>query len=214
MAFVNNFLKNLTMPLGDLAKWLEEEHQVPVVDTIEKWNELTGMNVTIGDDEAFDCEDVVDQTIDLNKKELDANVCQHVFRTGNRKGQQCTIKPKGGSDRCSAHRKKDEKEDKPKKEKKEKKEKKGRKQAAKNLPSKEFLDSEDESDLKKEVPPKPVKSKKKKAPKNDSDADEPERQDSHAISDSDAEKEEEEEKKVHRTRKRTVKMPQPASDEE
>lgn len=210
MAFVNNFLKNLTMPLGDLAKWLEEEHQVPVVDTIEKWNELTGMNVTIGDDEAFDCEDVVDQTIDLNKKELDANVCQHVFRTGNRKGQQCTIKPKGGSDRCSAHRKKDEKEDKPKKEKKPKK---GRKQAVKNLPSKEFLDSEDESDLKKEVPPKPVKSKKK-APKNDSDADESERQDSHAISDSDAEKEEEEEKKVHRTRKRTVKMPQPASDEE
>ena len=195
MAFVNNFLKNLTMPLGDLAKWLEEEHQVPVVDTIEKWNELTGMNVTIGDDEAFDCEDVVDQTIDLNKKELDANVCQHVFRTGNRKGQQCTIKPKGGSDRCSAHRKK------------------GRKQAVKNLPSKEFLDSEDESDLKKEVPPKPVKSKKK-APKNDSDADEPERQDSHAIYDSETEKEEEEEKKVHRTRKRTVKMPQPASDEE
>jgi hypothetical protein len=107
MAFVNDFLKSLAMPIGDLAKWLEEEHQVPVKTTIEKWNELTGMNITT----SGDVDDVVDQTINIDKKKnspsgLDPKTCQHVFIAGKRKNQQCTTKPKGGNDRCSSHKNK------------------------------------------------------------------------------------------------------------
>lgn len=108
MAFVNDFLKSLAMPIGDLAKWLEEEHRVPVSDTIEKWNELTGMQVVVND--TTTCEEVEEQTVNIGKKTVPKNntlvstTCQHVFIAGNRKGQQCTTKPKGGNDRCSAHK--------------------------------------------------------------------------------------------------------------
>jgi hypothetical protein len=108
MAFVNDFLKSLAMPIGDLAKWLEEEHRVPVSDTIEKWNELTGMQVVVND--TTTCEEVEEQTVNICKKTVPKNntlvstTCQHVFIAGNRKGQQCTTKPKGGNDRCSAHK--------------------------------------------------------------------------------------------------------------
>jgi hypothetical protein len=108
MAFVNDFLKSLAMPIGDLAKWLEEEHQVSVSDTIEKWNELTGMQVVVSDNSTT-CEEVEEQTVNINKKNVVKNnalisTCQHVFIAGHRKGQQCTTKPKGGNDRCSAHK--------------------------------------------------------------------------------------------------------------
>jgi hypothetical protein len=106
MAFVNDFLKSLAIPIGDLAKWLEEEHQIPVVDTITKWNELTGMLVVVDNDSVI-CEKVEDQTINIGKKkkvQKNLNTCQHVFIAGNRKGQQCSIKPKGGASYCSAHK--------------------------------------------------------------------------------------------------------------
>lgn len=109
MAFVNDFLKSLAMPIGDLAKWLEEEHRVPVSDTIEKWNELTGMQVVVNNNTTT-CEEVEEQTVNIGKKNVPKNnaliptTCQHVFIAGNRKGQQCTTKPKGGNDRCSAHK--------------------------------------------------------------------------------------------------------------
>jgi hypothetical protein len=116
MTFVNNFMKTLSIPIGALAQWLETEHQVPVSSTIEKWNELTGMKVTI-DENSTGCEEVVDQTIVIGSKKpvtadtttlngtmLDPLLCQHVFIAGQRKGQQCCTKPKGGKDRCSAHK--------------------------------------------------------------------------------------------------------------
>ncbi|CCV01874.1 hypothetical protein IIV22A_030L [Invertebrate iridescent virus 22] len=114
MALINDFLKSLAMPVSDLAKWLEEEHQVAVAETIEKWNQLTGMLITI-DEDSVNCASVEDQTININKKvtpktngvvgKLDPKLCQHIFIAGGRKGQQCTTKPKGGkSDRCSAHK--------------------------------------------------------------------------------------------------------------
>ena len=108
MAFVNDFLKSLAMSIGDLAKWLEEEHRVPVSDTIEKWNELTGMQVVVNNNTTT-CEEVEEQTVNIGKKHVPKNnaliptTCQHVFIAGNRKGQQCTTKPKGGN-RCSAHK--------------------------------------------------------------------------------------------------------------
>jgi hypothetical protein len=106
--FINNFFQSLAIPIGDLAKWLEKEHQVPISDTIEKWNELSGMQVII-DDNTTTCEEVNHTTTikiktnDSKNNGLISTTCQHVFVSGNRKGQQCTTKPKGG-DRCSAHK--------------------------------------------------------------------------------------------------------------
>lgn len=110
MSLLNDFLKSLCMPVGDLAKWLYEEHQVPVNDTIAKWNSLTGMKITIEED-VVNCEEVADQTIAIKNKnqnvnniQLDPKLCQHIFIAGKRRNQQCTTKPKGGNDRCSAHK--------------------------------------------------------------------------------------------------------------
>jgi len=110
MSLLNDFLKSLTMPVGDLAKWLYEEHQVPVNDTIAKWNSLTGMKITIEED-VVNCEEVADQTIAIKNKnqnvnniQLNPKLCQHIFIVGKRRNQQCTTKPKGGNDRCSAHK--------------------------------------------------------------------------------------------------------------
>jgi hypothetical protein len=148
MAFINDFLKSLAMPIGDLAKWLEEEHQVPVKTTIEKWNELTGMNITT----SGDVDDVVDQTINIDKNNspsgLDPKTCQHVFIAGKRKNQQCTTKPKGGNDRCSSHKNKVKKgESDPETPKK--------KQVKKVVKSKETVqtdsESEDDAPVKKSV---------------------------------------------------------------
>ena len=101
-------MKSLAMPIGDLANWLEEEFNVPSKDTIAKWNELTGMGITLDGN----CEEV-NQTINIFKKNnlptpLNENFCQHVFVAGNRKGQQCSTKPKGNKNRCSAHKLKDQ----------------------------------------------------------------------------------------------------------
>jgi len=164
MAFVNDFLKSLAMPIGDLAKWLEEEHQVPVDSTIAKWNELTGMEVVV-DGDSVTCEDVEDQTININKKKgastaaLNSTTCQHVFIAGNRKGQQCTTKPKGGNDRCSAHKIKAKKNNSSDSDTK-KATKKSPKKVVKNLKSKEIVDTESESDGE----PEPVTKPKKKIP--------------------------------------------------
>jgi hypothetical protein len=114
MTFVNNFLKTLAIPIGDLANWLEAEHHIPASATIDKWNELTGMKVTI-DENSTSCEELDNQIVNVNKKPsrlattcngnlLDPQLCQHVFIAGHRKGQQCSTKPKGGKDRCSAHK--------------------------------------------------------------------------------------------------------------
>ena len=121
MAFVNNFMKTLTMPIGELAKWLEENHNVPMNLTIEKWNDITGMNVSV-DESGFNCSDVIDQTIVIGKGEkatkkkqkrvvppppstLDPSLCQHIFMAGQRRNTQCNIKPKNGNTKCSSHNK-------------------------------------------------------------------------------------------------------------
>ena len=165
MTFVNDFLKSVAMPIGQLAKWLEQEHQVPVESTIEKWNELTGMKVTMNED-SVDCEEVEEQTINIKKKksntpacrvgDLDSTLCQHVFIAGNRKGQQCATKPKGGNDRCSAHKIK------VKVDKSNSDTETSRKRPVKNVKkSKEEVKTDSESDTPKKNAPKKNAPKKK-----------------------------------------------------
>jgi hypothetical protein len=112
MAFVNDFLKSLAIPVCDLADWLEKDHNIPIIETIKKWNEITGMKVTTDKN----CKEVVDQTVSVvrsNQKSASSNLnqCQHVFLVGNRKGQQCSTKPKGGNNKCCAHKTKPKKTD-------------------------------------------------------------------------------------------------------
>jgi hypothetical protein len=78
------------VPAKDLAKWFEEEHQVPVNTTIKKWNELTGMNIPL--------KAVVEKKVEKHPNTR----CIHVFK---RNGQQCTTKPRGESKLCGLHNK-------------------------------------------------------------------------------------------------------------
>jgi hypothetical protein len=67
------------------------------------------------------CEEVADQNVTIslasasNQKvsgpPIVSGLCQHIFLVGNRKGQQCTTKPKGGNNKCCAHKTKVKKTD-------------------------------------------------------------------------------------------------------
>jgi outer membrane biosynthesis protein TonB len=105
MAFVNTFMKNLSLSIGDLAKWLEEQHQVPTAEIINKWNDLTGMNIVL-DENDVDVEDVGHVAVSVNRSKSNKKnlTCKHVFINGKRRGQQCVIKPKGGAEFCSSHK--------------------------------------------------------------------------------------------------------------
>lgn len=108
-------MKTIANPIGELAIWLEETYQVNACETIEKWHELTGMKITVEEGEVS--HDEV-QSLDVNlannpksnkkiPKIKNKDVCWHVFSSGQRAGEQCTTKPKGGAQYCSAHRPKD-----------------------------------------------------------------------------------------------------------
>ncbi|ADO00503.1 hypothetical protein WIV_gp159 [Wiseana iridescent virus] len=223
MALINNFLKSLAMPVGDLAKWLEEEHQIPVVETISKWNELTGMQISIDEEGSADCEEVEDQTININNKKvgkptlatgkLNPILCQHVFVAGGRKGQQCGTKPKGGkADRCSAHKIKVKKSDsdsdasKPKKQVK-KQVKKAPKKQVKTDSENEAKSSDEESEVE-TVKPK----QQKKIPKSDSENEDSDKD--HSLSGSDSEIEDEKPTPKKPAPKKKIQKKVPPSDVE
>jgi hypothetical protein len=84
MTFVHNFLKNIALPIGDLARWLEIEHKIPLSTTMEKWNELTGMKITTdnssscaekgGENFKSDSSEVVENMKNLTKTEVKERV--------------------------------------------------------------------------------------------------------------------------------------------
>lgn len=105
-------MKTIAQPINELAIWLEETYQVEADQTIAKWHELTGMNITVKEGkvshnkvESLD----VDLTKNVKSKKIPKtkDVCQHIFLSGQKVGEQCTTKPKGGASYCSAHRPKD-----------------------------------------------------------------------------------------------------------
>ena len=110
MALIMDIMKTIATPIGELARWLEETYQVDVNETTAKWRELTGMNITVIDDEVSQ-DEVQSVTVDSTKKSKKIpktkDVCQHIFLSGQKIGDQCTTKPKGGALYCSAHRPKD-----------------------------------------------------------------------------------------------------------
>lgn len=105
-------MKTIADPVSQLALWLEETYQVDIAETIAKWHELTGMNITVKEGEvSYDKVQSldVDSTKSPKSKKIPRtkDVCQHIFLSGNKAGEQCTTKPKGGATHCSAHRSKD-----------------------------------------------------------------------------------------------------------
>jgi hypothetical protein len=172
MAFVNDFLKSLAIPVCDLANWLEKEHNIPTVETIKKWNEITGMKVTTDKN----CQEIVDQIVAVrpNQKsasssaELNPNQCQHVFLVGNRKGQQCSTKPKGGNSKCCAHKNKPKKTD---ANRSDSDVRDNDKKFKKKTLSKSEVDDDSESDTtEKQPPPKQHRKMNKKIPLSSDDS--------------------------------------------
>lgn len=106
-------MKTIAQPIGELAVWLEETYQVEASETIAKWHELTGMKITIKESGEVSHDEVqslnVDSTKNVKSKKIPKtkDVCQHIFLSGQKVGEQCTTKPKGGASYCSAHRPKD-----------------------------------------------------------------------------------------------------------
>jgi hypothetical protein len=145
-----------------LAVWFEETYQVEASETIAKWHELTGMNITVKEGEVSHDEVQsldVDSTKNGKSKKIPKtkDVCQHIFLSGQKVGEQCTTKPKGGASYCSAHRPKDS----------VKSAKSAKTPKKKDVKKVEKIDSEFGSDSEQEAAPVKVvkKSKKEKVEK-------------------------------------------------
>lgn len=113
MTLIMEIMKTIAQPIGELAIWIEETYQVDVNEIIDKWSQLTGMNITIQEGEiSYDKVQSLTVTSTSSTKSnkkipKTKDVCQHIFLSGQKVGEQCTTKPKGGAVYCSAHRPKD-----------------------------------------------------------------------------------------------------------
>lgn len=110
MALITEIMQTIAQPISELAMWLDETYQIDIDLTISKWFELTGMNITVKNGE-ISHEEIQSITVGstksprLNKKiPKTKDVCQHIFLSGQKTGEQCTTKPKNGATYCSAHR--------------------------------------------------------------------------------------------------------------
>lgn len=103
MALVNDIVKVLALPIGSLASWLETTYNIPMSETLEKWNELTGMELSTANG-VVSCSEVTAKPVVL--RQGDSSSCTHMFTVGSRKGTRCPTRPKNGATVCSAHKKK------------------------------------------------------------------------------------------------------------
>jgi len=106
--------KIIAQSASELFVWLEETYNININETTAKWSELTGMNITIRDGSELESKVKVTKKREpkakkipkiKDTKDLDVNLCQHMFQIGAKAGEQCSKKPKNGSF-CSAHTKK------------------------------------------------------------------------------------------------------------
>jgi len=190
MALIMEVMKTIAHPVGELLVWLEDTYEVSTNETIAKWHELTGMKITITETGDVSHNEVQSLDVDSTKSPKSnkkipktKDVCQHIFLSGQKVGEQCTTKPKGGAVYCSAH--------KPKNSVKSAKGAKAPKK--KEVKKEEKIDSEFGSDTEPEEKPvkaskEPKKStKKEKVPKKPEPIVEPERNEDEWTEDSDCE---------------------------
>jgi hypothetical protein len=127
MTLVNQIAYSMAVPIGLLAAWLQDTHGVDPSVLLEKWEDLTGMEVTIDEEsrsgECLSISSPEKVVVSLSKSPPSGDEapktyhdafghCKHVFLVGSRKGERCCTKPKSG-DWCSAHKKRPLKEAKP-----------------------------------------------------------------------------------------------------
>ena len=159
MTLILNIMTTIATPIGELALWLEETYQVSINETIGKWEELTGMKITVSEG-GISHEEAESTTVEtarnLKNKKIPKtkDTCQHTFLSGQKVGEQCTTKPKNGAVFCSAHKPKDSIKSTSSAKKSSKK---------KEIKQIDKIDAEFESDSDKEEVVKAPKGKKKKA---------------------------------------------------
>lgn len=113
MALIMEVMQTIANPVGKLALWLEETYQVDMTETIAKWHELTGMNITVS---ATDVITDVVQSLDIPHSTTttpkkakrsavrDKETCMYIYQRTDKAGERCATVPKGESLYCSAHR--------------------------------------------------------------------------------------------------------------
>lgn len=110
MSLIMDIMETIATPVSQLAAWLEETYNIEVDETISKWQELTGMNIAVKNGEVS--HDKV-KSLNVNSTKITKkipktkDVCQHIFLSGKKAGEQCSTKPKNGATFCSAHKPKD-----------------------------------------------------------------------------------------------------------
>lgn len=168
MALIMEIMQTIAQPISELAVWLEDNFQVEINDTMEKWHELTGMNITVKDGEVDHDRpssiDVVSSSKSSKTKiPKTKDVCKHVFLSGKRAGEQCSTKPKDGAEFCSAHKSKN-KSSVTSEAKKEKKEKKDKKKVEKVQQIDSDFETDEETPLSEEKKVESSTKKKEKKP--------------------------------------------------
>lgn len=98
----------IARPLGRLVCWLEKNYNVDRSEIYTKWKDLSGIDIVTEEEEDEDDRQSISNSttpVKLNKKiPKTKKVCQHIFLSGQKAGEQCSTKPKGGASFCSAHR--------------------------------------------------------------------------------------------------------------
>jgi hypothetical protein len=120
MTLVNQIAHSMAVPIGLLAAWLQDSYDIDPAVFLEKWEDLTGMEVTIDEESrSGKCLSIASPekvVVSLSKSPPSGGEapktyhdafghCKHVFLVGSRKGERCCTKPKSG-DWCSTRRKK------------------------------------------------------------------------------------------------------------
>jgi hypothetical protein len=135
MSLINDFMQLLSSNIDVFTKWAEDQHNIPRDVVITKWNDLTGMNLVEQDNNELVYTHEEEQEICVQRPGIKPHLCQHIFKIGARKGEQCSKKPKGNAIKCSSHRQSksgDEKE--PKKNSKKEPKKNSKKEPKKKEP--------------------------------------------------------------------------------
>jgi hypothetical protein len=110
MALITDVMKTIANPVNKLILWLEETYKVDRDETMAKWFDISGMKITAG--EVADISGTKSEvkgeyssaTPKSKKIPKTKALCQYTFTSGQKTGEQCSTKPKGGADFCSTHR--------------------------------------------------------------------------------------------------------------
>jgi hypothetical protein len=102
-SLLNIIAETIAVPICQLADWLFNEYNIPREEVYAKWYEITDMKIE--EDGTFVKTSNKNVTISKSKFSGDASSCKYIFTTGDKKGQQCSVKPKTG-EMCGQHRKK------------------------------------------------------------------------------------------------------------